>query len=123
MNTILLTKLIIGIGFICSIIYNIVIKVHSTTRDTISKVILDGTLSYPSLSLTFGVIVGHWLWPMCGAGEEAYWKISLPILCPIIVILMAYDFLRGLPPTLPLFYFLIGVVIGHFGWPQQLPNT
>lgn len=123
MNTPLLTKIIIGSGFLLAVVYNIVIKIESTARDTISKVILDSTTAYPSLSFTFGVMVGHWLWPMQGMGEEPYWKYSLPLLIPIVLGLAAYDFLRGLPPSLPIVYFLAGLFAGHYGWPQKELGT
>jgi len=120
MNSVLLTKIIIIITFIFAVIYNIFIKIYGTGRSTISKIILDTSTKYPSLAFIFGTMVGHWLYPFT-YGEEPYWKYSMFILVPIVLIMLIYDFVWHLPSLyFPINYFMIGVFIGHYGWPQKI---
>ena len=103
-----------------SIIWDIVAIVLDRSG-TISKVTIAGAISYPSIPLALGILIGHLLWPMVIVSELGYWKYSLPFAFGILVVCACIDFTIGLPKTsVPMLYFLIGALIGHFLWPQKM---
>ena len=120
MTSVLLTKIIIITTFVLAVIYNVFVKIYGAGRSTISKVILDTTIQYPSLAFIFGIMVGHWLFPSWWYGEESYWKYSMFILIPITLGVLIYDLIWHLPSLyFPINYFMIGIFVGHLGWPQK----
>lgn len=45
------------------VLYNIVILIEPTPRDTISYLMFDWGRRYPTVPLVIGVLCGHWFWP------------------------------------------------------------
>lgn len=120
----MLEKISIGIlhsFFALAIIWDIV-ATKINRLYTLSKVTLSGSINHPSLPFMLGILLGHMLWPMIISNELEYWKISLPILSVILIIFTIIDFsfnLNSLKISQPIIYFLIGLLFGHFGWPQK----
>jgi len=113
----LLTKIMIISVFCFAVIYDITIVLIDRSA-TISKIIQRSSLDYPSIALLFGILAGHFFWPMMII-ELEYWKYSLPILSVLFISFLIIDILLGLPNTALLLWVLLGILLGHFLWPQN----
>lgn len=116
----LISTILIYVFLGIAIVWDI-IAVFLDKRFTLSKVIAAASISHPFAPLSVGILMGHLFWPMKIASEQLYWKISLPILFILMAIFGAYDFICGIPNIFyPIVFLILGLFLGHFGWPQKI---
>lgn len=113
-----LTIGIIHAVFFGLVAYDIWVAIEPSPRDTLSKVGLDEMTRHPSIAVLAGVVIGHIVWPMATYGGPGIWKWTVPFLAAIWIAFVVCDLVGCLPRTVPISYFAVGFVLGHFLWSQ-----
>lgn len=107
-----LTQILVIVAFAALVIYDILIRIEPSPRDTISAVVWSWVTHHPTAGALLGAILGHWVWPPRKRIPEA----GPYVLLVWGLIVAACDWF-GLLPTIPAFAsFCTGLILGGLLW-------
>ena len=121
MNWRKVTKILLVVVASVLILYDFIPFMDQERGDTISEVILFYAMRSFTLPVVFGVLCGHFFW----AWEGHYPKPKILVSGLAFVVLLdvlSHVFDIGLlrfAQTYPILWFVPGIPLGHFFWPQQ----
>ena len=108
------------------IAYDIFIVIEPSRGDTISRMLLTFSYRYPVIPWLWGILSGHLFWHLkvrdkkvFGINENKYRVIALIGAISLTVALIVLNCF-GLFFINPCLLLLVGVVVGHYGWPQYI---
>ena len=109
MGLILATVVVLGV-------WAIIVASNDTLDDEISVVLLEWASVWKTVPLALGVFMGHWLWPVKKV-ILGPWRYAL--LLAVVLLSVLSDIFISYFTIFPLYPFMIGVLAGHWLWPQR----
>ena len=111
-----ITEWLIYIVFASLCVFDIIIAIEPSPRDTISKVMLDIFVEKPFLAYASGVLIGH-ITSMLPKPFYGYYYYSIPALvlvsAAILLLSLKFDVER-----VPVLWMFLGIFFGRYLWPQ-----
>lgn len=107
------------------VVWDIIAAIDPTPRDTFSQVSLEHFVKHPCIPFALGILMGHLSWPMDYPDLRIhYWWYSLPVVILLVVVMVVLDMYEMICfRDLPVIVVLVGIAVGHFGWPQKLSEV
>lgn len=108
------TIVVILVGLVGWVAWDVYAALNGVPGDTISEIVLAYSRQVRTLPLALGIVAGHLLWPLSRVNRRF---VRLGVLGALIGLTIFLD-LWGLPTHVPILYFVVGVPLGHWLWPQ-----
>jgi len=106
-----LTLVVAAVLALAAVGWDIFVAVSPENGDTFSELFLQGSGAWPALPYALGVVAGHLAWP--NSYRLGWWALLSAV--PAVVLLLWR-------PTVPSVVMLaVGLLVGHFVWPQKPP--
>lgn len=94
------------------------VAVFTTPKNaTISEVFIHLMYEHPVAALYLGMLFGHLTFP--AAVTRPHWE-TAAIVTALVAIGIAVDRMRLLPIMMPVIPLMVGIILGHWVWPQQV---
>jgi len=114
-----ITQLLIVATIVGLIAYDVIAGANG--QPTESAVLRDWSVRWTLLPFVAGFLSSHWFAPRAHA-DVSGWMWALPAMVILLGIDLVWN-LKGLPRVwwrYPYLYFILGVPVGYFFWPQPL---
>jgi hypothetical protein len=95
-------------------------------QKTISMALRDMAIEYTCFPFVWGMLITHWFAPKQHLMDGPWgWALGLPVLAILLGIDIYWKLTKREPhwARWPFFYFLLGLPMGYFFWPQGAPGA
>jgi hypothetical protein len=112
----IVTKILMLIGFISFVIYDIFVATDKTDGNTISEITLFYSLKFAFVPYGVGFLCGHLFWPWDRKRLPIWLSLSIGAALGVLITILAIMYQWNVKPVI---WLVVGVPVGHFIWYQN----